>query len=105
MSEAFLKMSKRVQNLLQNQKNFQQNDFLAHVHHVTQFYSEAASKLMYNPEKVASATQEYLKNIGELGQQMILNRGSSIQMTCPAPACHARGEGHQRRVYIHTRWL
>ncbi|MGI4851172.1 MAG: PHA/PHB synthase family protein [Janthinobacterium lividum] len=71
MSEAFLKMGRRVQNLLQNQKNFQQNDFLAHVHHVTQFYSEAASKLMYNPEKVAAATQEYLKNIGELGQQMM----------------------------------
>ena len=71
MSEAFLKMGRRVQNLLQNQKSFQQNDFLAHVHHVTQFYSKAASKLMYNPEKVAAATQEYLKNIGELGQQMM----------------------------------
>lgn len=71
MSEALLQISQRVQSLLQNQKSFQENDFLSHVHHVTQFYSEAASKMMYNPDKVAAATKAYLNGIGELGQQMV----------------------------------
>lgn len=71
ISKIVLQMAQRVQNLLQNQVSLQKNDFLAHLHHVAQFYGETASKLMYNPDKIAAATQAYLKGIGDLGQQMI----------------------------------
>lgn len=76
MTEALMQMGIRLQNLFQHKSDHHQNFdfediFPMNPWRVAQLYGEAATRLMSNPEKIAEATQEYMKDLGELGNGML----------------------------------
>ncbi len=81
MTQTLMNMGLRLQGVLQNAKADHQNSFLAHFLKVSQFYGETASKLAYNPEKMAKATQEYMKGLANLGQHMMNREDAESSMT------------------------
>ena len=71
MTQAFIQMGMRLQKLMKMQKEVEDNDFLSHFSTILDFYQKTASKLTYNPEKIALATQDYMKGLATLGQEMV----------------------------------